>query len=42
MLKVTVKKEKQGIDSKNNCNIKILKKLYYADNEKRGLIKYNN
>ncbi|GEM_PF-5469079 len=42
MLKVTVKKEKQGIDLKNNCNMKILKKLYYADNEKRGLIKYNN
>lgn len=38
MLKATIKKEKRRIEIKNNCNIKILKGLYYADKEKRGLI----
>lgn len=38
MIKAIVKKEKSAINLKNNCNIKVLKKLYYADSEKRGLI----
>ncbi len=42
MLKATVKKEKCRIEIKNNCNIKTLKRLYYAGNEKRGLISIIN
>lgn len=38
MLEEILKKERRGIDFKKDCNIKILKRLYFAAKEKHGLI----